>query len=128
MEKIRVLIANHPRLMRDLVFATISDQPDMELVGEVAGDDNIENAMVACKPDFIIIFAEKLDERPAICSELLAHNPQARILALAPERNMGEFFWAVTDIKSMRVESSEEGILNALRGKPHCNESDAVVH
>ena len=48
MEKIRVLIANHPRLMRDLVLATISDQPDMELAGEVAGDDNIVNAMVAC--------------------------------------------------------------------------------
>jgi len=32
---IRVLVANHPRLIRELVTATISDQPDIEVVGEV---------------------------------------------------------------------------------------------
>jgi hypothetical protein len=30
-----VLVANHPRLMRELVMATIADQPDIEVVGEV---------------------------------------------------------------------------------------------
>jgi len=113
--------------MRDLVLATISDQPDMEVAGEVAGDDDIVNAAAECRPDFIIVFAENLDERPAVCSDLLARNPQAKVLALAPERNLGALFWAVTDIRSMSVESSEQGILDALRGQTQRTESGAVV-
>ena len=35
MNRIRVLIANQPRLIRELISATIADQPDIELVGEV---------------------------------------------------------------------------------------------
>lgn len=33
MKPIRVLVANHPRLMREPVLATISDEPDIEIVG-----------------------------------------------------------------------------------------------
>jgi hypothetical protein len=36
MEKtIRVLVANRPRLMRELIVATFADQPDIEIVGEI---------------------------------------------------------------------------------------------
>ncbi len=34
MKPIRILVANRPRLMRELVMATISDRPDIEIVGE----------------------------------------------------------------------------------------------
>lgn len=127
MGKIRVLVANRPRLMRDLVLATISDQPDMEVAGEVTDDADMMRAAAEFRPDFIIIFAGTLDERPPICTDLLAQNPRVKILALAPERNLGEFFWAVTDIRSMSVESSEQGILDTLRGKAPCAESGSVV-
>jgi hypothetical protein len=40
-----------------------------------------------------------------------------KILALAAERNSGIFYWAFVDIRSMRVESSEQGILSVLRNK-----------
>jgi chemotaxis response regulator CheB len=33
--KIRVLVANRPRLMRELVLAMIADQPDIEEIGVV---------------------------------------------------------------------------------------------
>ena len=38
MRKIRVLVANRPRLMRELVLATIADQPDIEVVGETQNE------------------------------------------------------------------------------------------
>jgi hypothetical protein len=41
-----------------------------------------------------------------------------KILALAAERNSGIFYWAFVDIRSMPVESSEQGILGVLRSKP----------
>jgi hypothetical protein len=41
-----------------------------------------------------------------------------RILAVAPEKNTGFFFWAIVDIRSRQVQSSQVAILNALRNKP----------
>ena len=32
----RILVANRPKLMRDVVLATLSDQPGIEIVGEVS--------------------------------------------------------------------------------------------
>jgi DNA-binding NarL/FixJ family response regulator len=117
MDKIRVLVANRPRLMRELVVETISDQPDIEIIGEVTNISDIERMVAESKPDFVIIALEEADRRPAICDGLLARCPAIKILALAPERNSSLFFWTVFDIRSARVESSEEGILNVLRGK-----------
>ena len=117
MDKIRVLVANRPRLMRELVLATISDQPDIEVIGEIQNDSEIAQVAAESKPDFVIIALDRNDQRPEICDELLAQNPQIKILALAPERNRGMCIWAILDIRTATVESSEEGILNALRTK-----------
>jgi len=40
-QKIRVLVANRPRLMRELVLATIAGEPDVEIVGETANETEI---------------------------------------------------------------------------------------
>lgn len=117
MEKIRVLVANRPRLMRELVMATIADQPDIEVMGEIADDTEIAHVVAESKPDFVIIALDRPDQRPTLCDDLLAIHPDIKILALAPERNSSVFFWSVMDIRSARVESSEEGILTALRTK-----------
>jgi len=117
MDKIKVLVANRPRLMRELVLETISEQPDIEIVGEVNNAADIERMVAESNPDFVIIALDEADRRPAICDGLLARSPATKILALAPERNSSLFFWTVVDIHSARVESSEEGILGALRGK-----------
>ena len=55
MEKIRVLVANRPRLMRELVLATISDQPDIEIMGEIRDDAEIVQIVAESHPDVVII-------------------------------------------------------------------------
>ena len=117
MDKIRVLVANRPRLMRELVLATISDQPDIEVMGEIKEDSEIARVVAESHPDFVIIALDKPAARPPICDELFGRNPHLKILVLAPEHNDSVFFWSVIDIHSVRIESSEAGILNALRGK-----------
>ena len=42
---IRVLVANHPRLMRESVLTTFADQPDIEIVGEVADESEISESV-----------------------------------------------------------------------------------
>jgi hypothetical protein len=49
MNKIKVLVANRPRLMRELVLATISEQPDIEIVGEVTDIAEIERVVAEPK-------------------------------------------------------------------------------
>jgi len=117
-QKVKVLVANRPRLMKDLVLATVGDQPDIEIVGETEDDAELTELVERTRPDYLIIALEEPEARPGLCGFLLGRYPQMKILAVAPERNSGIFYWAFVDIRSMRVESSEQGILSVLRNKP----------
>jgi len=114
--KINVLVANRPRLMRELVMATIADQPDIEVIGVLEDENAILEMVEQSHPEILIIALDRSEERPHICDVLLDRFPHMRILALAAERNSSIFYWASLDIRSNRIENSEEGILNALRG------------
>jgi chemotaxis response regulator CheB len=117
-EKIRVLLANKPRLMRELLMATICDQPDIEVAGEIDDDDaEILDAVEKTRPDFLIIALGKSEERPAICDSVLQKFPLVRVIAIAPERDSTIYYWAALDIRSNPIETSEEGLLTTLRGK-----------
>jgi DNA-binding NarL/FixJ family response regulator len=117
MEKIRVLVANRPRLMRDLVLATLSDQPDIEVLGALEDDSQIARAVAESQPDVVIVALDRPNERPPICDYLLSHHPMVKVLAVASEQDSSVFFWS--DIRSTAIESSQEGILSVIRGKPH---------
>ena len=118
MEKIRVLFANRPRLMRELLMATICDQPDIEIAGEIQDDDrDILDAVEKTHPDFLIVALGTSEERPAVCDSVLQKYPQVKVIAIDPERDHTIYYWAALDIRSNRVETSEEGLLNILRGK-----------
>ena len=118
MEKaIRVLVANRPRLMRELILTTFADQPDIEIVGEVGDESEISESVKRTLPNFVVIALDHPGKRPAICDELLREYPEVRVIAVAPEKNFVVYYWASLDIHSNAVEASEEGILNAMRTK-----------
>jgi DNA-binding NarL/FixJ family response regulator len=115
MYRIRVLIANQPRLMRELISATIADQPDIELVGEVGKQDDLAEVVAETRPDVLIVPMDDRNKYRTQCGFLLGRYPEMKILALAPEQNRALFYWAVVDIRSKPLESSEAGILDAMR-------------
>lgn len=118
MKRVRVLVANRPRLMRELVLAVIADQPDIEVIGEVPDESQLAEAIEDAQPDILILALDEADKRVAQCGFLLGRYPQMKILALAPERNRGVFYWATVDVRTKPLESSEAGILRALRERP----------
>lgn len=118
MQKTRVLVANRPRLMRELVLATFADQPDIDVVGETPNETEITELVERTRPDLLIIALEDPEARPGLCGFLLGRYPQMRILAVAPERDTSIFFWGFVDIRSMRIQTSEEGILSVVRNRP----------
>ena len=119
MKPIRVLVANRPRLLRELVMATISDQPDIEVVGEIQQEDELEHAVEETHPDFLIVALERSNNLPDVCKTILRNHPQMRVIAIAADRNSSMFYWASLCIESNQIEASEAGVLSAIRGKMH---------
>jgi len=118
LKRVRVLVANRPRLMREMVIATIADQSDIEIVGEVTNERDLNDMVEQTQPDVLILALEDPERPLGKCGFLLGRYPRMRILALAPEQNRGVYYWAMIDIRNKPVESSEAGVLNAIREKP----------
>jgi DNA-binding NarL/FixJ family response regulator len=118
LKRVRVLVANRPRLMREMVLATIADQPDIEIVGEVTNENDLNDIVEQTQPDVLIVTLNEPEQPLGQCGFLLGRYPRMRILALNPEKNRGVYFWAMVDIRNKPVESSEAGVLNAIRERP----------
>jgi chemotaxis response regulator CheB len=118
MEKhIRVLVANRFKLMREVIIATFNDQPDIEVVGDVPEDEDILSYVEKTSPDFLFIGLDDPEKRPAVCDSVLKLHPEVSIIAVAPDRNCSVRYWASFDIHSTALETSEQGILAAMRNR-----------
>jgi len=116
MEHVRVLLANRPRLLREMVLSTLAEQPDIDVVGEVEEANDISDCIERTNPDFVLIGLEDGEKRPEECDLLLNRYPQLRIIAVAEHRTMGFLYWATMDIQWTAIEATGKGLLNALRG------------
>jgi AmiR/NasT family two-component response regulator len=99
-------------------MATIADQPDIEIVGEIHDDGDLAEVVEQVRPDVLIVAMDEPEKRLGQCGFLLGRYPNMRILALAPEQNRALFYWAIVDIRTKPLESSEAGILSAVREQP----------
>ena len=123
MRKLRVLVANRPHLMREAVLETLSNQPDLEVVGETGIDSEVAELVDATRPDCVIVALDENVTRLGLCGFLLGRYPQMKVLAVASERGSSVVYWAVIDIRSKQVETSEDGLLGALRSFPELIEA-----
>ncbi len=114
---IRILVANRPRLMRELLLATLAERPNIEIVGEVSNEAEIPASVKRTAPDLLLISLDDLGQRPRICDTVLRANPDVRIVAVASEHNRSVCYWASLqlDIHCSDIEPSEEGILGVMR-------------
>ncbi len=65
-QPIRVVVANRPRLMRELVLETIIEQPDIEVVAEIQNEEEIVSVVEGTHPDFLIIALDESNQRPPL--------------------------------------------------------------
>jgi AmiR/NasT family two-component response regulator len=112
---VRVLVANRPKLMRELILATFADQPDIEIVGEVADDKEIPQRVSETLPDFLFIALDEPGKRPRICDTIFEQHPRVRIIAIAPGVNCSVYYWASVAIHANDLEGSQNSILGAIR-------------
>jgi DNA-binding NarL/FixJ family response regulator len=114
---VRVLVANRPRLLRELVLSTLSDQAGISIVGEAENEKDIPSLVAETKPDFLLIASDESSRRPPLCNQLLKDFPALRIIAVAPNTNVGVLYWASLEIHSTTMEASEEALLGVMRGR-----------
>jgi DNA-binding NarL/FixJ family response regulator len=112
---IRILVANHPRLMREAVLAAFANQPDVEIVGEVSDEAEIHDRVNQTLPDLLVVTLDASGRRPAICDAVLHAHPRVRIIAVSSAQNRSICYWAVLQIQSKTIEPSEESMLTAAR-------------
>ena len=115
MKAIRVLVANCPRLIRELILSTISEQPDIEIVGEVPEESDIDRGMELARPDFLIVDLKDDDQVTARCRQILHKYPTLKIIAIPAGRNTTMCYWAVLEVRSKKIEASENSLLELLR-------------
>ena len=84
MNRIRVLLANHPMMVPDVIRQLVAEQEDMELVGDARGPMKILQETGRTKADAVILAHEGTDE-PGLCSQLLAVYPDLTILSVTPD-------------------------------------------
>jgi len=112
---VRVLVANRPRLLRELVLSTLTGQEGIDVVGEAENEQDVPSLVAKTRPDFLLIGLDESRRRPPLCDLLLRDFPALRIIAVAPNTNVGIFYWASFEIHSTTMEASEEALLGVMR-------------
>jgi DNA-binding NarL/FixJ family response regulator len=115
--RLRVLVADPVKLMREVIIAAFADQPDIEIVGEVQEEGEILPRVRETRPDFVFISAGDSERRPTLCDTILRLHPHVNIIAVGARSNRIFCYWVSHDIHSSTMEASEEAILAAVRGK-----------
>ena len=110
----RVLVANRPKLMREVILTALADQPGVEIVGEVSDESDILLQVRATLPDLLVVALDENELRPPICDQVLREHPELRIIAVASRKNRTLYFWASFDIHCTDIETSLAGIMSVV--------------
>ena len=113
MKKIKILLANRPRMVREVVRELIEREEDMEVVGEVLDPLDLLLAVRETEADAVVM-ALKGSEEPGLCSHLLAEYPDLTIVGVA-SGGESAFIEQRTPQRQEIPEPSKANILDALR-------------
>ena len=110
---IRVLVANLPAMLVEIVAHEIEQQKDMEIVGVIEGNMNLLRA-AGHGVDVVILGTESLDSPPGICSHLLSEYPSLKIIALVAQSDQAAGYWL--DIHTQQLNNvNAESLIVGIR-------------
>lgn len=112
-EKIRILLANHPLMLPDDIRNLVEEQEDMEIVGDCRGPMKILQEAGRTKADAVILAHEGTQE-PGLCSQLLAVYPDLTILGVTPDMTAG-FVRQMCSRRHALAEIKKQDVIDRLR-------------
>jgi DNA-binding NarL/FixJ family response regulator len=116
--RLRVLLADDHRIVREGLRLLLSEQPDVEIVGEAAHGREAVDLALRLEPDVVIMdFALPLIDGDVATRQIKEHLPRTRVIALStynePDK-MERMFRAGAEGYVLKTASSEE-LLAAIR-------------
>ena len=111
--RIRVLLANHPLMVPDTIRQLVAGQEDMELVGDCRGPMKILQETGRTKADAVILAQEGRDE-PGICSQLLVAYPDLIIMSVIQDLTAA-FTLQLSSRRKEFADMRPEGAIEQLR-------------
>jgi DNA-binding NarL/FixJ family response regulator len=111
-QRIRVLLAEMPRMLRELVEPVLATDPDIVVVGAVDSRDALEVAVRALEADVVLV-AMPSDEQAESYARLLFDAPRTTLLAITHD-GRDAFLYALRPHKMPIGEVSRSGILAAI--------------
>ena len=128
MNRIRILLAEMPRMLREIVESAVSPQPDMQIVGStparVVAPGAAPPRMVDADADVVIVGLARAEEARAY-DPVLFQRPHLRILAITGD-GRGAFLYELRPQAVPIGDVSPQGLVDAIRASAAAKASEAV--
>lgn len=117
MKRIRILAAQMPRMLQDMVDSIIAAEPDMMIAGEWARGSDIAEA-VACADADILIVADDAIRGVEQWDSLLFDRPRLKVLVLE-QTGRTALLYELRPQRTPLGEVSRAGLVSAIRAAMH---------
>jgi DNA-binding NarL/FixJ family response regulator len=108
-----VLLADMPRLLRDIVATIVGGEADIEVVGQVESADELIRLQPRDVPDVVI--AGQSHSVGAVAEELLGRFPTLRVLEVAGDGRSANVY-ELRPAREFVAQVGAESLLDAVRG------------
>jgi DNA-binding NarL/FixJ family response regulator len=112
---IRIVLAELPRMLRDIVRAAVEVQDDMRIVSEAGGSE--ATRVLAARGDVDVVITGLADgELPSAYASLLYDRPDLKVLALTGDARQIALF----ELRPHRIDLgdvSPDGLVSAIRDR-----------
>jgi hypothetical protein len=116
LKKIRVLVAQMPKLLSEIVGHIVVSMPDMKLVGRIVDGEDLLAAVRLTRAN-VLVAGQGTDDEREVYAPLLYKRPRLRIIAVAGDGATGLLY----EFRPQRIalgEMSADALGKALRGQP----------
>jgi DNA-binding NarL/FixJ family response regulator len=129
MPRTRVVIAEVPALLRDIITGWLGRFQDIEIAGETSVRDDLFDLLEGPGADVdIVIVACSDDEVSEIGDRILARRPQPRVLAITDDARRA-FLYELCPRKVALGEASADRLVSVIRSDRRASDSlPAVEH
>jgi DNA-binding NarL/FixJ family response regulator len=99
LSRTRILLADLPQLLREIVTEALEAQSDMEVVGSVADQDSLARTIAQARPEVIVTGHDD----PEIAAGLLERRPPLAVIAVTGDAKESEYY----ELRPQRVQLGE---------------------
>jgi len=115
------VLAEMPRMMREIVETTVGSEPDMHVVAALEADDSLAEVVARARADVVILALDAGEELRAY-DALLYRHPRLHLLAVT-EDGRGAVISELRPHHALLADVSPAGLVDAIRASARAEAS-----